>query len=272
VANDVVPMPKLFQACSKVLDDNKRPMHYRGLTLAGLQKLGRSKEGVNWTRQIEDVREKMLEAGQYGTFYLGKPYCLAAKRDWFITDRFFAPIGQSQRISIDPGLIETVTFEALMRQPYMQKKNPFANEGRRLAALAKGLAIEAPVKQFFREQWPDFYLQPDNEGKWTIPCDHDFWLLVDGYRWKIDVCGPNQYEEYRNPGQGKKSVAFHLLCRRESGYIIWEAVHKGENFQGTVTLENAISPLVFIVFLNCYKYGVPYDELKQAALRWPAVR
>ena len=264
MANDVAPMMELFQACSEVLDQAKVPMHYRELTLASLQRIDYDKAKVNWSRQIEDVREKMLLAGRFNTFYTGRPLgCLAAKRDWFETGRFFATVNQEQIIPIDPSIVESVAYEALMRVPHMLQRNLYASQERRNAALARGFTIEFPVRQHFREQWPEFYKPPANEGIWERWCDHDFRLEVGPYNWKIDVSGPDQNGQYSNPG--KRTADLHLLCRKDDGHILWEAVERGERFQGIVPLGFAKSPLVFTVFLNCYKHGLPYDRLKAAA-------
>ena len=80
MANDMIPMREMFNACSQVLDRELTPIHYKTLTEMALRELGVSPTFVDIQRQIEDVREKMLCTGRFDTVYVPSPFCLGAKR------------------------------------------------------------------------------------------------------------------------------------------------------------------------------------------------
>ncbi|MCX6032041.1 MAG: hypothetical protein NT169_22435 [Chloroflexi bacterium] len=268
MAGDVVPMRGLFPACSAALDEVLTPLHYAKLTAAALRRLGygqAQRRTLNWRRQIEDVREKLLVARRFDAFYLGAPWCLAGKRSWFAQPGWTAPTDQAIVIPLAAALTEEVAFEALMRVDHMLQKQT-TSPARRRRALAHGLTIEAAVRQYFSDHWPAFYRDPANQGRWTQPCDHDFRLEVAGYNWKMDVSGARARGSYGNPGGGKRPVHWHLLCRRVGACVHWEGVLHGTDFAATIALENALSPRALVVWLNCQQQHLPYAELLRAAL------
>lgn len=77
MARDTLSMTEIFPACQAVLLEAWEPLHYVGLTRRAVARLGVLPESLNWNRQIEDVREKLLDARRYGLAYTGAPECLA---------------------------------------------------------------------------------------------------------------------------------------------------------------------------------------------------
>lgn len=268
MAVDTLPFDEIFPVCRKILDQELRPLHYTDLTERGLKQLGLTRQDVNWQRQIEDIREKMLLAGQQDTFYIGKPHCLAGVRWWFESDqlRLFNPtLG-----IIIPGNATAGAngaFEALMRDPWLKTKTHAPDE-RRLRARANGFVLEKHVAHWFQARWPGFYQPPENKGQWEKSCDHDFKLNIKGNVAKVDVTGPRLNGYYGNPGQGKHSTHFHLLCEIVGQDVVWRSVYKGQDYQTYIYPEGQIFggiwPERMAVWLNCHQDGLDYQAIKSA--------
>lgn len=261
---DTVSMPTIFQECFHVLQEELRPLHYMELTEKALQRLDLQKNDVNWSRQVEDIREKMLEAGQYGTFYIGKPFCLAGLRFWFRRPqlRLFKP---TEGIFIAGNVSCGIegAFETAMRGYFMTKKHASAEDERRFRAMAQGLVIEQHVSHYFKIHFPNFYQKPDNYHQWTKPCDHDFKLKVDNKQYKIDVTGKRLNGFFGNPGRGKKTVDFHLICEVIDDSVRLISVFSGKHYKGTIFPESGgYIPEVLLVWLNCLQAQLPYQQIK----------
>lgn len=268
MAVDTLPMTEFFTICKDVLKRELRPIHYVELTQKALGVMGLTKKDVNWQRQIEDVREKMLRLGQFESFYIGKPYCLGGLRWWFIGEqlRLFNP---SSGIIIPGNASDGAdgAFESLMRDPYMKAKHLSPNDPRIARGRASGLVLEKHVAHWFKRNWPELYLPPDNEGKWEQDCPHDFKLRVNGKVFNIDVSGPHQKNgQYGNPGYGKKKVDFHFLCEIIGQDVLWRSVVQGRDYTEYIFPEGEtfrnIWPERIAVWLNCYKNGIDYQAIK----------
>lgn len=281
MANDTIPLPEISRACYQVLSEKLLPMHYTDLTKLGLGKLGLTDKDVNWQRQIEDVREKMLQASYRDTFYIGQPYCLGGIRWWFETRqlRIFHPTHGV----IIPGNASSGrdgAFEALMRDPYLKIKktdqHPCLNCGQyqrptwydRVAkGRANGFVIERHVADWFKLLWPEFYLPPDNQGNWRQFCQHDFKLRLDNTTYEVDVTGPRQNGTFGNPGQGKGKVTFHLVCEITGQDVLWRSVIPGNKYNHEINPDSDGSyPEKMIVWLNCRKWNVDYKGVRSALL------
>jgi len=263
MANDTIPMPQMFTSCYEVLCEKLVPLHYAKITELALSNLGLMRKDVNWHRQIEDVREKMLLAGQYGTFYVSHPLCLGGLRWWFddVQLRLLKP---SDGIII-PGHAARGAkgaFQALMRTEYMRKKTTASLESI-MEGRSRGLVLEAHVAGWFRENWPEFYRSPENEGDWQSPCNHDFKLVIDGQTFEIDVSGPRRDGQFGDPGGGKKKAALHLLCAIDDQNVYWKSIIRGTNFREAVMPDfEGICPERMIVWLNCKREGLDYEAIK----------
>lgn len=266
MAIDTVKMDELFPVCRDILKKELKPIHYTDLTAKALQYLGLTENDVNWQRQIEDVREKMLLAGQYKTFYIGKPYCLAGLRWWFESDQLRL-INPTTGIKIpgDASAGADGAFEALMRDPNMKIKTTAPIE--RIAKVrTSGLVLEKHVAYWFKKNWPVFYLPPDNERQWATPCNHDFKLKIKNNIFKVDVTGKRLNGNYGNPGEGKRAVDFHLLCEIIGPDVLWHSVYRGSDYKKIIIPEgqsfNGMWPERMIVWLNCLRDGIDYQAIK----------
>lgn len=260
-----VPMGPLFRACSAVLDEEMRPLHYAELTRRARARLFVSESEVPATWAKEDVREKMLARRKFGCVYLEAPHCLAAKGGWW----------SGAQMELGPSLFPPVAihgsssagiegaFEALMRAPHMLIKTAASTQSINIGR-ARGLVIEAHVRQWFAAKWPEFYVAADNEGRWEMPCAHDFKLRVGGSMYLVDVFNPNLDGSVSNRS-GKRGVHLHLHCESIGNDVVWHAVIKGADYRGVIPAHRQMTPARLVVWLNCAAVGLDYVELGRMA-------
>lgn len=214
----------------------------------------------SWFRKnIENVREKLLQAEQYATFYTGKPLYAGALQSWFMSDAQLAmtldyiEIPGSARAGVDGA------FEALMRSPHMIIHHPsLANTERLNRIRSRGLVLEKHVSQWFERMYPELYSGPDNQGSWSTPCSHDFKLTVQNRTFAIDVAGPDEGGNYGRRGR-KHPTDLHLICRLHGDHCLWEGVVRGEGYCRELDPSSIFSPTAFCVWLNCAKYHIDYE-------------
>lgn len=270
MANDVLPLRDMVDACEAILRETLRPLHYAGLTDMAAQRLGYASNEWNYKRQIEDVREHILQAGRKRMIYFPAPYCMGAI-DWWFDDGQLCLIHPSSGIVI-PGHAEhgaDGAFEAVMRHQYMDPKGETRPEplARR---RARGLVLEKHVAGWFRDNWPQFYQPPDNDARWKQPCAHDFKLVVDGRTYLVDVSGPSANGMYGNPGNGKATTGLHLICEITGQDVLWRSVLSGKEYVSNINPDfHGKTPESMAVWLNCYKCGIDYRAL--AAQRMPMI-
>ena len=123
------------------------------------------------------------------------------------------------------------------------------------------MVIEKHVSDWFRSNYPLFYIPPENERQWTKPCSYDFMIKAGNARLKVDVSGLNADGAYGN--KNKKSTDIHLLCRLVDSSIIWEGIAKGKEFSSTTYPEEATSPMRMVVWLNCIANNINYEQFTQ---------
>jgi hypothetical protein len=271
MANDTVKMPVFFEACLSVLEEAVVPIHYVRLTELALEKLEVPKDSVNWQRQIEDLREKLADAGRLGCVYTGEPLCLVFLLSWVRREDTPHLFNNEKPVVIEANFpaSEEACFEALMRQPYMLTKTSAPLE-RRNRGLARGMLIEHHVKSYFRTRWLEYYVPPENEGNWRKPCDHDFKLMIGLKLRKVDVAGEHMDGTF-GLSAGKRPTTMHVMARRYGNSLVLEGFKPGTQFAEKDQVEwwdsMAIQPLV--CYLNCQKAGIDYSALQAAVSRKP---
>lgn len=256
-------MRDLFPACVNVLSKVLRPLHYADLTERAMKACGipQPRQSPWFKKNIENVREKLLQAGQYETFYTGAPMFAGAFRSWFVSDAQLAMTLDYVEISGSAKAGAEGAFDALMRSPHMLIHNPGLAHTERLNRIrASGLVLEKHVSQWFERRYPEFYADPDNHGAWTIPCSHDFKLVVENRVFAIDVAGPDENGNYGKRGR-KRPTDLHFICRLHGDHCLWEGVVRGEGYQPDIDPASIFSPTAFLVWLNCAKHGIPYDAI-----------
>lgn len=271
IRNDVVPQKLLFEAVVSSLKHARVPLHYKTLTNIAITSLGLDKRALNMHKVIEDVREQLLDAGRLGTFYVPRPHCLGALREWFRCPQEM--LFHLDRVHINGSAKSGVlgAYEALMRAPFMIDKTISGDVMNRNMARAKGLVLEQHVFGWMLETWPEFVLPAENEGQYHRPCSHDFRLEVNGQIIKVDVAGKSYLTQmYGSPRFGKQTTDLHLLCCIERDDVFLEGVQRGTEFGEHVMPVQATSPMKFIVWLNCLQAGLPYALLSDVARKGQA--
>ena len=260
MADDTVPMPTIFPACRKVAEEMMMPLHYTKLTLRALERLHISVSSLNLKRQREDVREKLLKKGGYGFGYIGSPSCLAYLKEWLAQETMLNPCPPVViRITACASL--EAAFQGRMRK-YIDKTNAPKEiiEGARI----RGLFIEHQVRFWFKSRWAEMVLPPDNEGKWDVPCSHDFKLKVDGHTFLVDIAGPKRNGVYGKPaGGGKQATDIHILASVDKDDVLMHGfITRGEFKDALFEWES--HPIARMVFwLNCNKLGIDYGLFSQ---------
>ena len=212
MANDTISDSIFFKVCSNVLDEELTPIHYKQLTEKALAKMELRPKDVNFRRQIEDVRERLLQGGMRGCGYVGKPLCCGVKKEWFEDCQYvlFSTAEEGVELDTDINTAIKANHESLMRNEYMIRKG-VRSLNAVMKARAKGFQIEFAVKKYFIRKYERFYREADNHNLFDIPCDHDFKLNVNGRIIKFDVSGTNAGGTFRIP-YSKKTTDYHLLA------------------------------------------------------------
>jgi hypothetical protein len=270
MGSDVVqPMSLMARACYDVLCRELVPLHYRKLTELALAELEIDPGKINLRRQVEDVREKILGAGQMNMFYTGESLgCLGGLRRWFddAQKRLFHPtagirIRGDIRSGIEGG------FEAVKRYPFMIQKNQRAFEDNRIRACLGGLILQRHVTDYFAQRWPGVYLPACNDDKWMVPCDHDFRVRLNR-EYKVDVMGPHRDGHFGNGKDGngrneKHAVDYHLVCDFDGPDVLWRSVLNRTQLAAHVNPDTDGTPAEWLaVWLSCVRDEIPYGRIR----------
>lgn len=237
-------------------------MHYAELTRLALVNLTAGPDDL--FRAKEDVREKMLLAGRYGTAYTGQPECFGIVRDWFPSPQ--TPLlnldARTIRIAGSASSAEMAAFEAVMRARHMIQKHPNADPEKRFRGLARGMAIEHHVSPWFRDKWPGLYRDAENKGVWHEWCSHDFRLDLPSIRRmvEVDVMGPLGDGDFGVPN-GKQRVDIHVMASIDGDDVILHGFRPGPQLSDRFAAENTMPPQMLIVWLNCESIGIDYREI-----------
>lgn len=262
--NIVPSMTDLFPACVRVLESKLTPMRYNDLTKEAIGLLGYSVKDVAMGETSEDVREKLPMHNQHGVIYLQKPHCLMARRQWFQGQQLdlFNTAAKDDPIRIEGSVASGIegAYVTLMRSPYMQEKTD-------MHTRCKGLVIEQHVTDWFKEQYPEFFLAASNAGQWKVPSKEDFRLrLPDGTMIAVDVASQSRHGSYP---LRKQTTMMHLFARSAPNGrdVLLVGTKLGKDWTHDIAPENTNDPKRLIVWLNCLKAGIPHDELRQIATR-----
>ncbi len=139
---------------------------------------------------------------------------------------------------------ERALEEQRRRAPHMLTK--FAHNAVRVAGQMRGLIIEHHVSGWFRENYPERFLEPDNYRKWERVCSHDFKLNTPIGLLLIDVSGPKKDGSFgAYPFKPRCDVHFHILCR-PLGFVRWDCCDYRQGFEviGVLTSEH-FQPVIF---------------------------
>jgi hypothetical protein len=277
----VVPMNQLFTEVDKIMECRLRPLHYAVLAELALTDLHLSREQVTWFRVKEDVREKMFETNwqKRGYLYLGQEGgCVAIKQAWLPpleNRRQLSFIQPTISIPSNESSAARAHLETIKRGRYMTRRNPFASNAVVFEARKTGLTIERHVRDWFAENYPDFFEPPDNEGIWHRPCPYDFALRVGDYVRRVDVFGPSsgRYERPRdktNWGEPHRRPHLHIGARIEGDFVSMDLLLKTEDFFRDTSnwvswVAQSLSIKLLVFWLNCLKHKDDYYKIVRIA-------
>lgn len=146
------------------------------------------------------------------------------------------------------------------RAPFMLTK--FVDNDARKAGQIRGLVIEHHVSGWFKNQYPDYYSEPDNYRQWTEICSHDFKLQINFTLHFIDVTGPKKdgsFGSYAN--KPKAGVDYHILCAA-LGFTSWNNCDFTKGFKILGVVEAAD----YLITINNNKIIKFTDWLKSIGL------
>jgi len=267
-------MTPLFQRCHAILVRESRLFHYAELTDAALCELGVHQISSSEREdKREDVREKMLLAGQYETFYTGKACgSLTGLRWWFIQPQLEINTHSSEHpVDVEvntPISIEAAT-EALFRVKHMKVKNSSVSDRVRYRALARGMIIEQHITSWFRKRYPEQFLHAANHQQYERWCNHDFRVSFGGRELEIDVLGPNRQEIFAM-APDKPLAQIHLLSEDHFGIVRMRGMVFNNHlrdlaFASNIHPQRTVPVQVLLIALDCAKNKRDYCAVKAKA-------
>ena len=208
----------------------------------------------------EDIREKMAMARQHGSFLVPKPDCLVGLLEWFEVS------GDSLNVNLDifeqPGSA-TTSYKIALRMERLAGRllTKVADTPARRAGMARGITVEEYVKQWFRQEFPDFFIDgPDRV------LETDFWMLVNDRRWSFDVASVKDDGVVGIPND-KKPTDFHVFGQIKDSSVYVQGYLRGRelpNRNFRIEYSKPIAPI--IVWLQCVRDGIDYDKLRHYAI------
>ncbi len=266
----VIYQRDLRPVCGRILDEEIRPIHYADLTRMAINRVGRN--GVDFTKVKEDVREKILMAGLDGCGYIGAPYCYAFKKKWIKGDQavlnFEEPIPVPVTVSSSTaGACETIyRFKHMIHKPTgtyipIDEAEPGVVKFRIERAI-----VEQNVSDYFKQNWPKLWMPPSNDKKYKKPASDDFRIRVKNYIYNFDVFTPG-----RNGKGGlvkwKRPAHIHVMAEYDDDGVNIRGFTTGQLFSSHQWSPEEIYPFHQLVFwLNCMQDDMPYDKIRDAAL------
>lgn len=264
---------ELSRACRETLASRRVPMPYGDLAFHALHRLDASLTPSEFQKAKEDVREKVLLRKTDNPFvYFTDPDArrqdvrgMAGLRDWFEYDGllFNPEFDKGIEIPLEQQLLLAAAGEMGMRQRFLLTAT--ASSPSRWQACYGGLAIEHHVAAWFHRRWPSLYAPSDNEGRWDMPCDHDFKLCIGGSWLNVDVMGPRRDGMWGRPlYKGKAMTAVHVIADWDRLVVRMRGFLTGKEVahMGCLSAENTHPIDVLVVACNCQAAGMSYRELR----------
>lgn len=269
-----IPAKVLIETAEEILADEMKPVRWQRLGDLCIERLDHRPKD---TKERGDIRDQVAWfAGQEkrDLFYLRpdsrpdiKHVCLAS---WFgkVAYPLFPQFDFEFPVPdcrLTVAAAQRAIAEVRARSPFMlnkYNKNPNCLGADRVAALW----AEQQVRDQMKELWPRLYYPPDNEGRHSQWCEHDFKLLL-GRRGpsafvKVDVATPNRTSGWwgATKSGGKRGTDVHLCVKVQGEKVDWCGVLRGSDFEkGEYPQERLIPFWRFELWLNCEQPDVPAD-------------
>lgn len=259
----VVPsLTAVREAAVTLLTEHQRPIYYIELAGMVLTHLEWNFDADLKRAVAEDLREKILEAGQQGLGYSGKPHYLAWFKRWLPAGRtLFSDSKIPIPITRDAALMAAI--EGMLRFEHILNKKADGKEAH-AARIANGFIIEKTVSNWFRLNWPGAWQPPQNERRWAEWCDHDFRLsLAASSRvLKVDVAGPGADGLVGVRYGGKPRAELHIIAEGHHLGVAVIGYETGETFADALRRPiQGLSPEIICVLLNAETRGIPFFKI-----------
>lgn len=261
-ARVTIHQPELWQACSKILWVNKRPLHYAELGRRAMVPLCLATDDPQLvSKVIEDVRQWFVDRMKGEVVYTGKPHCMMYFRRWLPRETYLL---NDEFVDIEASATTCfiATCEAIDRKPYMMNKSGMPDT-EWTKNIVKGFQIEKAVASFFQDKWPEFYRHADNHGDYTAPCNHDFKIETPSRIWLVDAAGRNRNGKYGSPN-GKYRADLHVLAEISGDSYRITGFVPCRDFVREFTETTAYPFYKLEVLLNCIRDGIPWPLSKSA--------
>lgn len=264
--NDVISTDLLRSTCYEILNEKIRPIHYSRLTDMVVDRL--DFRNANTFKIKEDLRERILQYGNNGIAYTGKPYYMAYLKRWVYKDQLTL---NTETIEIPLSVTESTkgACEAIFRFKYM--KNKYKNgyfsidtaSYKDVEFRVKRLIIEQNVSYYFKERWPKFWMEPSNYNNYKMPASDDFRMKINRRVYNIDVCTPGKNDMTGKVLQ-KNPAHLHIIVKPYKYNIEIQGFITGKEFKSKYWKTGETKPINQLIFwFNCMEYEIPYNEFKK---------
>lgn len=259
----------------KELDTVKRPMHYGELYHRCVVNLA-TEFFSNNTNPAEKFRQYFSDHSRSSVVFIKGGFL--ALRQWFPTPQSSLLPAQpySEYITGNCDISWEAGYEIARREPYMFDYFNDSFTFHRRERRKRGSLVEFHVREYFRKNYSDFFIDASNANRYEKYADDDFGLqfpITKGHKVTVllDVKSFSDHENkdgiVRNP---KNSIVYLFADIDKNDMISMYGFGKGEYLkqigisEGSLCLiqNNYLMPIDrLIVMLNIAKCGMDYKEI-----------
>ncbi len=259
------------------LNDKKLPIKYDEV---GLAVFDHSRPAYSdKTNPTEKVRQYYAEHNQ--------PDITFCRGGYLVLSRWF-PQASSQMsllpppitVQIDGDIMESFEagFDCANRWPHMFDHYGDSMTIQRRDTRREGALVEAHVRLYFKENWPQFFREPSNKGQYTKAAIDDFSLVLPFGTVPVDA---KQESYVAESGNGvaiirkPKPNVLYIVAKRQYNSVVISGFTSGRWCQQLGAVDQALMHIesnhlwsieALVVALNMARSGINYfDYLKRLA-------
>lgn len=267
---------KTEQAVAVELNRVKRPMYYHELFCScGVRSSSNEVYSSN-TDPKEKFRQYFADCKRSNVVFISGG--LIALRHWFPTEQktLFSPEPYDQKIVGNCSISWNAGYEIAKREAYMKDWFSDAFTSRRLERRKRGSIVEFHVRNFFENNYNEFFINPSNHNKYNLPAEDDFCLRFPISKekmitLKIDVKSFSESEQkdgiIRNP---KDDIVYLFADIDNNEMITMYGIGKGNYLKEIGIKERSLMIIrnnylfsvdKLIVMLNIARRGMDYMDI-----------
>lgn len=257
-----IPASELFPACRSVLENVMVPMHYKALASMAVDLIAPGKQA-----SIKDIAEDLRGKGKpfpgrrIGMEYYPRAGFKVGMRHWFNLDEQFLGVISMPRIIVKGSLLSFIdaAIQAHVRLPFMMNKYGLS-DAKRFEVALRGFIVETTVKQYFKDMWPLFYVNAENEGDIRSTCKNDFRLNVNGTVTGVDVATPKKDGTISKP-RFKSPTDIHVFARLDERAEVVEILSftTGDKYTELFSMWQQQPFDRLACWLNCKSEGINFS-------------